>query len=215
MADTSIPEGMTPSKFENIEPPPLLKYKRTQNSEDPIVNFSINNPIPPIKRLLKKLFANEEITIKIPVLTAIAILAFGLGGASGFLTALKVRLAERIPVVNTIFPTLTPQPTQSPWIKTVFFGTLSRPSTGSYFLIKETGEVVKLIPPSNVNMEKLIGKKIIAEGLYNKTEEVMNVEAASDLVLFASTAPVPTTKPTSTPNPTETPVATTSSETNR
>lgn len=211
MGPDPTPQKQTSDLIDSLETPPIVKYKKTQNSEDPLVNFSINNPIPPIKRLLKKLFANEEITIKIPVLTAIAILAFGLGGASGFLTAVKVTLASRIPVVNTIFPTLAPSPVPNPWIKTVFFGTLSRPNTGFYFLIMEQGEVVKLIPPANVNMEKLVGKKILAEGLFNKAEGVMNVEAASDLVLFGSTAPVPTTTPTLTPTAVPTPTATVSS----
>lgn len=191
----------------NIPVPPVINYSKTANQTDPLVNFQVNNPIPPIKRLLKKLFGNEEITIKIPVLTAIAIIAFGLGGASGFLTAVKVRLVESIPVVATIFPTAAPTITPNPWATNTLFGKLSK-SAEKYFLILENGDVVKLNPPTNVNLEKLLGRKILATGQYNSVTKEMNIIEASDLLLFSSTAPVPTTMPTATPVPTEAPLVT-------
>jgi hypothetical protein len=180
--------------------PPVLKYKKTANQADPLVNFQLNNPIPPIKRILKKLSANEEITIKIPVLTAIAIIAFGLGGASGFLTAIKTRLVENIPVVATIFPTEPPQATPNPWVATTLFGKLSKISS-SYVLILENGNVVTLVPPTNVNLEKLLTKKILATGQYNEVSKEMQVTEASDLLLMSTTIPVPTLKPTPSSEP--------------
>lgn len=175
--------------------PPVVSYKKTANQADPIVNFQVNNPIPPLKRLLKRIFANEEITIKIPVLTAIAIIAFGLGGASGFLTALKVRLSESIPVVATIFPTEKPVTTPNPWTNTTLFGMLSKQTSGRYFLVLQNGDAIKLSTPTNVNLEKLVGKRILATGTFNAQTKEMLVEETSDLLLFNSTSPVPTMSP--------------------
>ena len=186
---------MNPSETSGGESLDPVRYKHTSNQTDPLVNFQINNPIPPLKRLLKKIFANEEITIKIPVLTAIAIVAFGLGGASGFITAVKTQLANNIPLVATIFPTPSVPPSPSPWISTTLFGTVSKTSN-QYFLISEAGSVVRLLAPQNVNLDRLLGKKILATGLYNKETNDMKVEEAADLLLFSSTAPVPTTVPT-------------------
>ena len=191
--------------------PSAFKYKKSANATDPIVNFQLNNPIPPLKRILKRLFSNEEITIKIPILTAITLVAFGLGGASGFLTAIKIELANRIPVVATIFPTEPPLASPNPWVSDTLFGTLSKVNL-DYFLISEKGEVTKLIAPQNVNLEKLTGKKILAVGIYNKSAKTMNVQEASDLLLFSSTAPVPTLSPT--PQPTLEPTLTPLSPTN-
>lgn len=182
--------------------PPVVSYKKTANQSDPLVNFQVNNPIPPLKRLLKRIFANEEITIKIPVLTAIAIIAFGLGGASGFLTALKVRLRESIPVVATIFPTEAALATPNPWNATTLFGMLSKQTSGSYFLVSQNGDAIKLTAPTNVNLEKLVGKRILATGTFNAQAKEMLVEEASDLLLFNSTSAVPTLSPSPTPIPT-------------
>lgn len=192
----------------NGEAPNVVSYKKTANSEDPLVNFQINNPIPPLKRLLKKLFSNEEITIRIPIITAIAIVAFGLGGASGFLTAIKTHLAQSVPIVNEIFPTPLPVITPDPWPFTTLFGTLSKPINDNLYLVLESGDVVLLVTPSNVNLLKLSGKKIIASGKYNKDEKTMQVSVADDLILFSSTAPVPTTNPTEKPEATNIPSST-------
>lgn len=182
------------------EPPPVFQYKRSANSVDPLVNFQLNNPIPPIKRLLGKLFANEAITIKIPVLTAIALLAFGLGGASGFLTAIKAHLVQAVPAANFIFPSPEPTTAPDPWIADKLFGTLSKQQSGNFYLILQQGDVIQLIPPTNVNLDKLVGKKILAEGLFSSADRVMKVRNAEDLILFVSVAPVPTVQPTPTPS---------------
>lgn len=189
---------------------PIVASKKTANQTDPLVNFQINNPIPPIKRLLKRLFSNEEITIKIPILTAIALVAFGLGGASGFLTALKIKLAEQIPVVATIFPTPTPVATPNPWINTTLFGTLTTQTSGTFYLVLDGGDVVQLLAPENVNLKLLSGRKILATGEYSAESKTMKVLEASGLRTFVSAAPVPTTKPepevSATPEPTSTPI---------
>lgn len=189
------------------------KFKKTANSTDPIINFQLNNPIPPIKRLLKKLFANEEITIKIPVLTAIAIIAFTLGGASGFITAVKTHLAARIPIIQSILPKSTPVTTPNPWVPTSLFGTLSQLPSGDYYLILQNGDVIKLKSPQNVNLKTFLGEKVLATGTFHQQLKEMQVIEATNLVLVGSTQPVPTLSPqptaspipsTPTPSPSET-----------
>ncbi|CAN5353993.1 hypothetical protein BH10PAT1_BH10PAT1_4920 [soil metagenome] len=162
----------------------------------PLVNFSLNNPWPAIKSWIKKFIGSEAITIRIPFILAIAIIAFGLGGAT---------LRSKIPLINSLFPSPTPAVNivTSDWTDSALTGTLQvTPNTNKYYLLTSSSVAISLQFDKTVDLNKYIGKRILASGSYNsKTHILIITDVLSLEVLPASPVPIITQTPSPTPTP--------------
>lgn len=165
----------------------------------PMVSLQVTNPVTYLKLWWKKVMSGEGIDVKFRVhpITAIvlALIICGAGFGLGRLT-----FPADSPIVRYV-PKLGPTPTSSPWKEEAYTGIVQKTySTGKYYLLTNGSIAISLNFPANVNPEKLIGKRILAVGKYNKLEDVLYVVDASDLELLPEDAnPVPTISVVSTP----------------
>lgn len=183
----------------------------TTNPPD-LLSLKITNPLVYIKYWWKRIMANEgmELKFKAKPITAIAMavvafsLAFGLGGVVFPIT---------FPWLKTGSTLLTPTPTppQEIWKDTALKGTLSRTKTSPirFYLVTTSTEAVYLETPDEINLNSLVGKRILAIGTYNSKDKILQVEDIQDLEVLPSTpVPIPTSTPTPSPKPTEAPILT-------
>jgi hypothetical protein len=182
----------------------------TTNPPD-LLNVKITNPLVYIKYWWKRILANEglEIKIKIKPLTMFGLAliifsgVFGLGGVvfPMFFPNLKFNSA----VVTNQTPTPQPELLKDTALK----GTLTKTNTNpvKFYLITTSTEAVTLEIPVGFNLNSLVGKRILAVGIYDSKNKVLEVEDIQDLEVLSTTpVPIPTTTPT--PKPTETPTPT-------
>lgn len=200
-------------------PPPVFiineKQKSTTNKPPDLVNFRITNPIVYIKYWWKKIMANEGIDFRLKVrpITAIAIavvafsLAFGLGGVVLPIAIPGLKINNKI-----VTSTSTPTPTPIEWEETALKGTLSKTSSQppKFYLITSTSpKAITLQVPENINLDPLVGKRILAVGTYNSKDKILKVSDVQDLEVLSTTpVPIPTTTPTPSPTPSPTEVPT-------
>lgn len=103
--------------------------------------------------------------------------------------------------------TIKPSPTPiSEWKETAYTGKLQYSvSNQKYFLLTTSSEAITLEIDINLDLIKLVGKRIFAVGSFNKQTRTLKVTDVKDLeVLPTSPIPIPTLES----KPTETPVAT-------
>lgn len=189
---------------------PIVSVKKIRpdlrKKELPLVDLKVTNPILYLKTWWRRIIGNEGIEFRIRVrpLTAIAIsliivtVSFGLG---------RFVLPFKIPFFQyKVSP--TPTPTPDPFRETAFSGTLRFiKANGKYYLITTSSEAITLEVPENVDLDELIGERILATGKYNQETRTLLVEETSDLeILPKQVVPIPTTTPT--PSPTPSPVPT-------
>lgn len=178
----------------------------TKRTPAPLLDLKITNPIVYLKAWWKRIVANEGVDFRFRIrpLTAIAIavsvaaIGFGLG---------RVTLPASSPIIKYL-PQLAPSPTPNPWKETGITGVVRYTETNQrYYLVTSGVEAVTLDAPDNVNMSKLVGKRILAVGRYNGQTGIMVVTDAADLeILPVQAVPIPTTPPT--PTPTLSPILT-------
>lgn len=171
--------------------------KTTSNISDlpPMVSVTVTNPVAYFKYWWKKVMSGEGIDVKLRIhpVTAIvlALIICGAGFGMGRLT-----FPADNPIVKYV-PGLGPTPTESPYKLAIYTGVVQKiPSTGKYYLLT-AGEhvIITLSFPDNVDFEKLVGKRILAEGKFNIKEQVLYVTDASDMEYLPPTvSPVPTVK---------------------
>lgn len=180
------------------------------NAEPPLVDVKVTNPLTYIKRWWARIIGNEgmEFRFRIRPLTAIAIavifatLALGIG---------EFVLPFSIPFFKYKVPAPTPI-AEELWKDTAFIGNLQFSVTRQkyYLLTTSAAEAITLEVPSTVNLEALIGKRILAIGKYNKNTRILQVTDVKDLEILPKTPiPVPTVTPWPTPteSPTPTPIS--------
>lgn len=143
-----------------------------------------------------------DVSFRIHPITAVAIaLILVAGGASaGWIVRAAHESAQRIPFLNTILPSLPPQatptPTPDPWKDAAYTGVLRKVQDGKYYLQMGDGQAITLSVSVAVNLEKYVGKKILAAGRFNKQEEVLYVTDAADLEYVIQAVAIPTIAPT-------------------
>jgi len=214
--------------FDNLDSPPQIKTTTTFKPDNkgqleqtnqkvtvtttrsskkaipPLFSFQLTNPIVYIKSWWKRIIGNEgiKLTLQIKPLTAMALTlvisgtSFGLG---------RITVPQPLFQYVTIFATPKPTPLVTPnlWKETAYSGKLQVSGT-RYFLLTNSSEAITLEVPEVVNLSKLVGKRIMAVGLYNDKTRVMQVSDAKDLeILPNSPIPLPTvaTIPTIVPVP--------------
>lgn len=184
------------------------KTKAKSTTPPPLINFQLTNPIVYIKAWWKKLIGNEgiKLTLQIKPVTAVilALIICGAGFGFGRLTVPEV-LIPYIPITSP-----TPSPSPNPWRDTAFTGKLQI-ANNHYFLVTTSAEAITLEAPDAINLAKLVGKRIMVVGQYNKTTKTMIIAATTDLeILPATPVPLPTIIPNdapqtgASPNPTPT-----------
>lgn len=158
----------------------------------PMVSLQVANPVTYLKIWWKKVMSGEGIDVKFRVhpITAVvlALIICGAGFGLGRLT-----FPADSPIVKYV-PKLGPTPTDSPWKEAAYAGIVQKTySSGKYYLLTNSEVAVSLSFPANVNPEKLVGKRILAVGKYNKNEDILYVTDSSDLELLPQTvSPIPT-----------------------
>lgn len=135
----------------------------------------------------------------ITMAVALGLFSFGVG---------RVSVPANSPIVKYI-----PQfaiPTTNPWKETAFSGTVQS-TNGSFYLVTSDSQAILLSIPSNIDLTKYIGKRILVQGLYNESRRLLNITAFENIELL-NTKPVkiPTTapSPTSAPQPSQVPTFT-------
>ncbi len=180
----------------------------TRRTDAPLFDLKITNPIVYLKAWWKRIIANEGVDFRFRIrpLTAIA-MALGIA-AIGFGFG-RFALPESSPIVKYL-PMLAPSPSPNVWKETAFTGVLKYTQANQrYYLVTTEAEAVTLNAPANVNLAKLLGKRILVVGNYNTQTGIMTVTDTADMeILPAQIVPVPTTLPTPTPTPTSIPTPT-------
>ncbi len=195
---------MTDKKSPKI---PFIKVDHVKpdlrKKELPLVSLQVTNPVTYLKSWWRRVMGDEGIDFhfKIKPLTAIALAivfaTFGFG-VGRFSLSTKQPYIQYVPVISP-----APTPTPNPWRQTAFSGSLrfSRLSQ-RYYLITSASEAISLEIPANVDLSKLIGRRIFATGKYNEKQRILQVDQASDLeVLPRKIQSVPVVTLTVTPTP--------------
>jgi hypothetical protein len=173
--------------------------------DPPLVSLQVTNPVTYLKSWWKKLIGNEgvKLTLQIKPVTAFILAAIICGAGFG---VGRLTVPEPLLTLLPLAPSPTPSPTPNPWIDAAFTGKLQS-ADGKYFLVTTSSQASNLQAPQEINLAKLIGKRILAVGSYNKTTKTMKVTDTTDLeILPASPLPLPTVTPTPSPVPAPTPL---------
>jgi len=172
-----------------------------KNSDPPLLDLVITNPITYIKLWWKKVMQNEGIDFRFRIkpLTAIAMCA--VLGAMGF--GLGRFVLPSNSVMIKYIPQFAPSPTPNPWKDTAFTGILRfSDTTKKFFLEVSPSQVITLEIPKNVSLTKYIGRRILADGKLNTQTGILIVMDASDLELLPTqVSPIPTIPVTPNPSP--------------
>lgn len=171
--------------------------------DPPLISFSVTNPVTYLRRFWKGVMASEgvDIRLKIHPMTAVMII-LAVGGVSFGIGRISIPepVIQYLPILATPTPTPFPTATPQPLIQAALVGTLQQQGD-RFFLIGGDTQAIRLEIPPNVLIVKLIGKKILASGLYDRLRSVLLVEEASDLAIISGSMPVPTSSVTPTPSP--------------
>lgn len=170
----------------------------------PLVDFKVNNPVTYIKLWWQKIMGKEGIDLSFRIHPVTTIVSVAIIATIGF-GAGRITLPEGIKIpffefgfVPTSKPTAT---TINEWKETAFSGKLQfSDTTQKYFLITTSAEAITLNVPSNLALENLVGKRIMAVGIYNKQDKILNVVDAKDMEVLPKTPiAIPTVEPTMLP----------------
>ncbi len=173
-------------------------------SDPPLVDVKVTNPVTYFKKVWAKIIGNEGVDFRFHIkpLTAILIavviasIGFGVGGV----------VVEDDKV--TASPTSSPQ---NIWKETAYTGVLQYSETkNTYFLLtSSSAEAITLTVPDIVNIEALVGKRILAVGDYSKSTKILKITDIKDLEILSKTPiPIPTITSSPTPGFAETPIPT-------
>ncbi len=176
------------------------------NSDPPLVDVKVTNPVTYIKNWWNKIIGNEGVEFRLHIRPLTAIITAAVIATIGFgVGRFVLPPGIKIPFFEFGETTTTPTPTPDLWRDTAYTGTLHfMTSTGKYYLqVTSSSEAITLDVPPTLNLENLIGRRIFASGKYNKTTRILVVAEAKDMeILPKSPVPIPTLSSTPTPSPT-------------
>lgn len=161
--------------------------------DPPLVDVKVTNPVTYFKLWWKKVIGNEgmEFRLRFKPLTTLLVaaivtsIAFGVGG-----------------VVISNQPSPIPKPTTTPeeiWKETAYTGTLqfSEGTKRYYLLTSSSPEAITLEIPEVLNIEEVVGKRILVIGDYSKSTKILKVTDIKNLEVLPKTPiPIPTNTPT-------------------
>lgn len=203
-------DGSTANQSQTGIPSIVSKLTTSEDSTPPLLSFKVTNPITYLKLWWRKVMYNEGIDFRFRIhpVTAVVIVAVILGGtfSAGFI----VSALRTVPVVKDFLPSPTPlpviTPTPDPNRPAAYSGVLRKGTDGRFYLQTGDGQAVNLIIPTNVSLEKYVGKRIFATGTYNTQTQFLTVTDTTDLevlpqqaVIVPTITPSPTVQPTTTP----------------
>ena len=170
-----------------------------ETSDPPLVDLKVTNPVTYFKKWWAKIIGNEGVDFRLhfqpltATVIALVIITVGFG------------LGRQATPTPTTLPSPTPTPTPEPILKdTAFTGTLQYSSaTAKFYLVTTSAEAITLTVPDNLDLQDLVGKRILAVGQYNKPARILEIADAKDMEILPK-KPVPI--PTTTPNPTDLPL---------
>jgi len=174
--------------------------------DPPLVDIKVTNPVTYFKKWWARIIGNEGIDFRLHVrpltaifiAVAIASISFGVG---------RFVLPFNIPFFEYNYTPENIIPVEPVWKDTAYTGVVQySEATQKYFLVASSSEAITLDVPESVNLERLIGKRILVVGSYSKTSRVLVVKDAKDMeVLPKSPVPLPTLPPTPSLTPEATP----------
>lgn len=179
----------------------------TTNPPD-LVNLKVTNPLVYIKYWWKRILANEGLDMRVRAkpLTVFGLAIILFSGVFGLGGIVFPKFFPWMKFNNGIVATATQTPQPELLKDTALKGTLTKTNTNpaKFYLITTSTEAVTLEIPVGFNLTSLVGKRILAVGIYDSKNKVLEVEDIQDLEVL-STTPVPIPTVTPTPKPTETP----------
>ena len=182
--------------------------------DPPLVDLKVNNPVTYLKKWWAKIIGNEGIDFRlhfhpltaIAMSLAIASVGFGVGRFVFPFSVPFFKYVEDPVGEEVLLPSETIAAANDVLNDTAFVGTLHfSNTTQKYYLVTTSSQAITLKVPTDINLEPLIGKRILAVGQYNKTQRLLEVDDAKDMeILPKKPSPIPTAIPTPTPTPTDT-----------
>lgn len=184
-------------------------FIKTPNGDPPMVNLQVTNPVTYLKLWWKKIMSQEGIDFRFRIHPVTAIIIVSIVALGGFGIG-RVSVFSYIPVLGKLIPTPVPSATAEPtndWQDSALTGILKvTPNTNKYYLLTNSSQAVSLQFASQIDLNKYLGKRILASGSYNSKTHVLIISDILDLeVLPASPVPIVTPVPTITPEPTSLP----------
>ncbi len=166
-----------------------------KSQDPPLVNLQITNPITYLKLWWKKVMGQEGIDVHFRIHPITAMILTGMIATGSFAIG---RLTLPAPIIKYL-PQLAPSPSPSPWREAAYTGKVVE-SNKKYYLDTADAGVITLEAPANVNLPKLLNRRILAIGSYNSLSKILKVTGATDMeVLPTQIVPVPTTAPSPSP----------------
>lgn len=202
-SQTGITYSTTPMSKSDADSQTSTYHIAKERTDPPLFFLKIANPITYIKKWWKRILGNDgvELRLRIKPLTALAIAAalglFGFGVG-------RVSVPVDSPIVKYI-PQFAAVPTVNPWKETAFSGTIQS-ANGSFYLLTSDAQAILLSIPTSIDLTKHIGKRILAQGLYDEGKRFLDITGVENIELLNSKPQIiPTSIPSPTPLPTDTP----------
>lgn len=174
-----------------VSSPPL-----SSSFDPPLFSFKITNPVTYLKIWWRRVIANEGIDLRFRIrpLTAIALALVIVSGSFSLGFLARSPLSRFLPLSPSPSPPPSPPPTSLTTLDTAFTGTLRfSQATQKYYLLTRDSQAITLDVPPNVNLKNLVGRRIFAEGSFNKDAQTLKVSDAKEMeILPATVTPIPT-----------------------
>lgn len=183
----------------------------SSNVEPPLVE--VRNPVTYLRRWWDRVMGKEGIDFSFRIHPVTAVLSSAVIATIGFGAGrFVIPDTVKIPFFEFENESVTPKTTSTPtveWKETAYTGKLQYSvSNQKYFLLTTSSEAITLEVDVNLDLVKLVGKRIFAVGSFNKQSRTLKVTDVKDLEILPTTPiPIPTleSKPTQAPLTTETP----------
>lgn len=163
-------------------------------SDPPLFSLKITNPVTYLKIWWQKVISNEGIDFRFRIrpLTAITLAVIIVSGSFSLRFLGRTPLAPFLPLSPT--PQISQIPPPPTPLDTAFTGTLRlSATTQKYYLLTPDSQAITLDVPPNVNLKNLVGRRIFAEGSFNKDTQTLKISDAKEMEILPSViVPVPT-----------------------
>lgn len=160
--------------------PPIIEInqntKPTDKKDPPLFGFFITNPVTYLKAFLSRLLKRQMITLRIPVLALIIIMAGVGGGVGGFGLGVKTGINYAL---GKLFPGFSPILHRSITAQ----GTIQKSSNGYYLQANDKNKTLWTLNPAsaNINLADFAGMRVQIKGNLTPTPNLIDV---SEVISF-------------------------------